>query len=218
MSATRTTLLLACVELAAERGGSGATWSLSDLVLRAWALAPDLFGLPEHERTHPSSQRVACRLSTRDGVVGVGWVERVDSPRGHLRLTHAGMREARRAFGVSHADLVAGATDGAPLRELLLARRRRTLDAATRTALDRMAACGVLQKAQRGVRLTEADARTLWGATPCTSRADLLALAADTHACLRRVMTSGTDDDARRAAAVLIVHHQLARLVALGGP
>lgn len=175
----------------------------------------DIAALLARHRTDSVASN-ATRLEVRlSELTTSGHIERhglADGRRG-VRLTVAG-----RAFwrGVRD-DVKSAAADGVSLMELRASRRRRTLDVATRVFLDRVMDCGVLQKAQRGTRLTEADARTLWGAHPCTPRAELLALAADTHACLRRILVSGTADDARRAAAVLIVHHQLARIVAIGG-
>ena len=73
----------------AARAPAGATHSAEDIAVRAWMLWPEVFGLRGYEGRHPNSNRVSSRLAGEDGVVKMGWVERVGM--GRYRLSRRGV-------------------------------------------------------------------------------------------------------------------------------
>jgi hypothetical protein len=87
----RRILLVAARDVALATAGERV--SATDLVLRAWALAPERFGLAGAER-YPDSNRVLAKLSGADGLCGLGWLRRVEP--GVYRVTDAGRAELRR--------------------------------------------------------------------------------------------------------------------------
>lgn len=81
--------------------------ALGDLVVRAWTLWPESFGLAGHSARPPDSNRVLAKLSGVDGVVAQGWVRRVGA--GRLRLTGRGERWFRRVGASAVSAAMGGA-------------------------------------------------------------------------------------------------------------
>lgn len=63
----------------------------ADLILAAWELDRERFGLAGHAQQHPDSRAVATALSDRSGPVRQGWMVLT---RGRVRLTDTGRRRA----------------------------------------------------------------------------------------------------------------------------
>jgi len=84
-------ILLAAADVAG--GDTARDIPLGALVVRAWELSADRFGLPGHEAHHPHSNRVLAKLAGTDGVCGLGWI-RASAPN-TWRLTTKGRRRAR---------------------------------------------------------------------------------------------------------------------------
>lgn len=89
---TRQLLLIAAGKVAAARDGVVPSGSL---VMAAWQLAPDRFGLDlDGDRTkHPNSNAVLAKLAGADGLCGLGWLE--STGRSLFRVTQRGQRELR---------------------------------------------------------------------------------------------------------------------------
>jgi len=86
----REVILLAAVDVAAHHAGAV---PLGSLVVRAWELAPERFGLPGLEKAHPHSSRVLAKLAGTEGLVALGWLD-VAGPSA-WKLTTRGARLAR---------------------------------------------------------------------------------------------------------------------------
>lgn len=76
--------------LAHHTSGCATPVAVGDLVVRAWRMSPDAFGLSGHEQHHPDSNAVLARLCGADGLVGMGMIARPRS--GMVALTHRGAR------------------------------------------------------------------------------------------------------------------------------
>lgn len=81
--------IVAAVALCESRRGASPI-TTADVVLRAWRMWPEVFGLRGYERSHPDANRVAAKLSGRGGVIDDGWISR-PAP-GILALTNRGAR------------------------------------------------------------------------------------------------------------------------------
>jgi hypothetical protein len=66
---------------------------VAEVVMMAWRLYPESFGLRGYERKHPDSNRVQAKLCGSDGLCGLGWFEHVDTCT--YRLTRKGYMVAR---------------------------------------------------------------------------------------------------------------------------
>lgn len=81
--------------LALSGGDLASTFSAEDLLLQAWRGDPYAWGLRQHEKEHPDSERIYLaieRASVKGGLVGLGLFEKVQ-PRVY-RLTPAGLAKA----------------------------------------------------------------------------------------------------------------------------
>lgn len=83
----RELILLAASDVAERHAG---LVPVGSLVVRAWEIAPERFGLPGHEREHPHSSRVLAKLSGTDGLLALGWLD-VTGP-SSWKLTTRGTR------------------------------------------------------------------------------------------------------------------------------
>lgn len=81
-------LLLAAVEVQPP----GETFSAEDLVVKAWELFPDEFGLVGYADRFPDSNRVLSNIMGNKGMRGKGWLRKVGKKR--YRLTPQGMSDA----------------------------------------------------------------------------------------------------------------------------
>src|SRR5688572_269261 len=77
-------LLLAAAALQAEK----ATFTAEELVVSAWTMYPDTFGLQGFESKHPDSNRILWRIMGKKGLRTSGWLQKVREKT--YRLTEAG--------------------------------------------------------------------------------------------------------------------------------
>jgi len=133
-------ILLAAAELDREQG----KFSAEDLVVRAWKLFPDKFGLQGYAAKYPDSNRVLTKIMGATSALKTkGWIERVGTKR--YRLSEVGRVAAR--------DLSSG--DDPTFR---LAGLPRTLV----STLRRMLASSAVQKFRNREPLTFSDATSFW--------------------------------------------------------
>lgn len=64
---------------AAGLEGDAETFSVEDLIVKAWNLYPESFSLRGYHAQHPDSNRVLAKLSGNDGLCGLGWLEHAES-------------------------------------------------------------------------------------------------------------------------------------------
>lgn len=82
-------ILLAALELDAD----GRSFTAEDLVVKAWELSPDRFGLQGYAGKHPDSNRVLTKLMGKDALLRKnGWLRKVGTKR--YRLTDLGRSAA----------------------------------------------------------------------------------------------------------------------------
>jgi len=127
---------------AAQISGSGRdAFTAEDLVVAAWQLFPDTFGLQGYAHQYPDSNRVLTYImGSTKGLAGSGLTERVGEKT--YRLTSAGLAAA--------SALAGGADD----------EQRAALDRRLMSEVARLAETKALQKFQEGRRetITERDA------------------------------------------------------------
>lgn len=68
---------------------SHATFSAEDLVVQAWKMFPDTFGLSGHAQLYPDSNRVFTNIMGTKGMRGKGWLRKVGEKQ--YRLTSTGL-------------------------------------------------------------------------------------------------------------------------------
>jgi hypothetical protein len=78
---------------AATLDGDKLTFSAEDVIVRAWKVFPESFGLNGYRDAHPDSNRVLAKLMGSVGLCGRGWLEQTNTKT--YRLTPAGRKVAR---------------------------------------------------------------------------------------------------------------------------
>ncbi len=78
---------------AATLDGDKLTFSAEDVIVRAWKVFPESFGLNGYRDAHPDSNRVLAKLMGSVGLCGRGWLEQTNTKT--YRLTPAGRKMAR---------------------------------------------------------------------------------------------------------------------------
>lgn len=127
-------LLIAALE-ARKRS---ATFTAEDLVVEAWRLYPDTFGLSGYSDKYPDSNRVLTNIMGTKGMRGKGWLRKVGEKQ--YRLTSAGLSDGEALIQRGGRELPAG--EQAQVNYL-----RAELDRQTAAALDRLLSTGAAQKA-----------------------------------------------------------------------
>lgn len=133
-----------------------ATFTAEDLVVEAWRLYPDTFGLSGYADKYPDSNRVLTNIMGTKGMRGKGWLRKVGEKQ--YRLTSAGLSDGE-------ALLLRGSSQGAG--ETPSTYLRAELDRQTAAALDRLLSTGAAQKALDGrpETVTFHDACGFWDIT-----------------------------------------------------
>lgn len=153
------------------------TFTAEDLVVEAWKLYPDTFGLSGYADRHPDSNRVLTNIMGTKGMRGKGWLRKVGEKQ--YRLTSAGisdgealLREGPAASGESAGYL------------------RAELDRQTIAALDRLLTTGAAQKAIDGLGTTVTfhEACGFWDITARSNANTLNVRLADTTVLLDRAL------------------------------
>ena len=167
-------LLLAAL----EARQASATFTAEDLVVAAWQLYPDTFGLSGYADQHPDSNRVLTNIMGTKGMRGKGWLRKVGEKQ--YRLTSAGLSDGEILLRRD------GSGAGRKPSDFL----RAELDRNTLAALDRLvstlAARKVINDAEE--ELTFRDACGFWDITARSNANTLSAKLADVTALLERAL------------------------------
>jgi hypothetical protein len=134
--------------LALEDAGK-TPFTAEDLVVSAWSLYRDTFGLQGYSAQHPDSNRVLTNIMGTKGLRGKGWIIKVGEKK--YRLTEAGRRAAKDLS--EHATLCAEERAGELSREAI-------------AVLERMALSPPARKLSSGEpveSMTFSDASAFWG-------------------------------------------------------
>src|ERR1700733_5140009 len=86
-------LLLAALEARKK----SATFTAEDLIVQAWKLYPDTFGLSGYGDLYPDSNRVLTNIMGTKGMRGKGWLRKVGEKQ--YRLTSAGLKDGEEFLG-----------------------------------------------------------------------------------------------------------------------
>ena len=167
-------LLLAAL----EARKASATFTAEDLVVAAWRLYPDTFGLSGYAEQYPDSNRVLTNIMGTKGMRGKGWLRKVGEKQ--YRLTSAGLSKGE-------VLLVRGRKAG---ERTLSDYLRAELDRNTVAALDRLVSTPAALKVIRGVQeeLTFRDACGFWDITARSNANTLSAKLADVAVLLERAL------------------------------
>ncbi len=201
-------LLLASLEVRKK----SATFTAEDLIVQAWKLYPDTFGLSGYGNLYPDSNRVLTKIMGTEGMRGKGWLRKVGEKL--YRLTSAGLKDGE--------ELLGHAAEPQDLKQAEYLRAE--LDRGSLTALDRLVSTGAARKIidQAGEKITFHDACGFWDITARSNANTLNAKLASTTVILDRAMevmnanekTAGlklphgnvTGDDMRR---LMDMHHEM---------
>lgn len=151
MSALRRTLLDWILLAARELSERDTSFTAEDLVVRAWQLAPDQFGLQGHPQ-YPDSNRVLTKIMGGDSPVRKrGLLRKIGEKR--YQLTDVGRRAADDVLSEKNGDgrRLAGLT-----RDFVI-------------SLKRMLRSAALSKFSRGAPLTFSDVSGFWNISPRSS-------------------------------------------------
>ena len=162
------------------------TFSAEDLVVQAWRLYPDTFGLSGYANLYPDSNRVFTNIMGTKGMRGKGWLRKVGEKQ--YRLTPAGLSEGEALLGQP-----ADAT-GVRQQEYL----RAELDRGAQSALDRLMATSAARKAlgRAGEAVSFHDACGFWDITARSNANTLTAKLASTKAVLERALVAAKESSA----------------------
>ncbi len=102
MNGRRSTLTIAekILQAAMAISGESQTFTAEDLIVSAWRLYPDVFGLQGYADKHPDSNKVLTNIMGTKGLREKKWIRKVGEKK--YRITEAG-KEAYRAM--SNSDL-----------------------------------------------------------------------------------------------------------------
>lgn len=167
-------LLLAALEARKD----SATFTAEELVVAAWRLYPDTFGLSGYADQYPDSNRVLTNIMGTKGMRGKGWLRKVGEKQ--YRLTSAGLNDGEILLARS------GTEAGRMPSDYL----RAELDRNTLTSLDRLVSTLAARKIIKDVEeeLTFRDACGFWDITARSNANTLNAKLADVTILLERTL------------------------------
>ena len=167
-------LLLAALEARRE----SATFTAEDLVVTAWQLYPDTFGLSGYADKYPDSNRVLTNIMGTKGMRGKGWLRKVGEKQ--YRLSSAGLTEGA-------VLLEKDGSEGAQEASNYL---RAELNRNMVRALDRLVSAPAARKvlADTGEQLTFRDACGFWDITARSNANTLRAKLAEATALLKQAV------------------------------
>ena len=165
-------LLLAALEARKK----SATFTAEDLVVHAWRLYPDTFGLSGYSELYPDSNRVLTNIMGTKGMRGKGWLRKVGEKL--YRLTSAALKDGEELLSQD-----ADAVDQQQAQYL-----RAELDRGSLAALDRLVSTGASRKiiSQTAEKITFHDACGFWDITARSNANTLNARLASTTVILDR--------------------------------
>ena len=165
-------LLLAALEARKK----SPTFTAEDLVVQAWKLYPDTFGLSGYGDQYPDSNRVLTNIMGTKGMRGKGWLRKVGEKQ--YRLSSAGLKDGE--------DLVGHSTSPSDVKQTEYLRAE--LDRGSLAALDRLVSTAAARKIldRSGERITFHDACGFWDITARSNANTLHAKLASTTVILER--------------------------------
>jgi hypothetical protein len=199
-------LLLAALRVRERRP----TFTAEDLVVQAWQLFPDTFGLAGYGQQYPDSNRVLTKIMGSGGMRGKGWLRKVGEKQ--YRLTSKALSDAEQLLTRSE-----GSDGSAGSSALATAALRAELDRQTARALERIACTQAAQKIL-DCRLEEISFHEVSGFWDITARSNantLIARLNDTELLLKRAKAAATKDGggALRLSSVTISAEGLDQLL-----
>jgi hypothetical protein len=167
-------LLLAALEARKQ----SPTFSAEDLVVTAWRMYPDTFGLSGYGDQFPDSNRVLTNIMGTKGMRGKGWLRKVGEKQ--YRVSSAGLADGEALLNGS----------GAQPEKEKSGYLRAELDRGAISALERLLATSAARKilARDGDPLTFHDACGFWDITARSNANTLSAKLADATVLLERAM------------------------------
>ena len=186
---------------ALEARKHSATFTAEDLIVQAWRLYPDTFGLSGYSDKYPDSNRVLTNIMGTKGMRGKGWLRKVGEKQ--YRLTSAGLSDGE-ALLRGNPD-----TAGQPSNYL-----RAELDRQTAAAFNRLLTTGAAKKAleNRPDTVSFHDACGFWDITTRSNANTLNTRLADATVLLDRateVLVGKSDSEGLKLPSGLITKGQI---------
>lgn len=164
------------------------TFTAEDLVVRAWTLYPDTFGLAGYSKLYPDSNRILTNIMGRKGMRAKGWLRKVGEKQ--YRLTSQGISD-----GDALLTRVANQADDQTSPKDAL---RAELDRQTARALERLLTTQAAQKvlSDRLDQISFHEASGFWDITARSNANTLLSRLNDTELLLSRAIDALTGSKA----------------------
>lgn len=190
------------------------TFSAELLVVQAWRLFPDTFGLAGFSQQYPDSNRVLTNIMGTKGMRGKGWLRKVGEKQ--YRLSSSGLSEATRLLEREATD---SASSERPHQAL-----RAELDRQVTQSLERILNTPAAQRALNGEDglITFHDACGFWDITVRSNANTLLARLRDQETLLKTALQAVNSPDGEHSlklrfqdvtgeeiAELLSLHHRL---------
>jgi hypothetical protein len=164
------------------------TFSAELLVVEAWKLFPDTFGLAGFSRSYPDSNRVLTNIMGTKGMRGKGWLRKVGEKQ--YRLSSSGLSEGSRLL-----ERMQSRSDEQPAQQAL----RAELDRQVTHSLERVLHTPAAQRALAGDEgaITFHDACGFWDITVRSNANTLVARLSDVETLLQSALKAaeGAGDD-----------------------
>jgi hypothetical protein len=201
MRAERLTVPEKLLIAALEARKRSATFTAEDLVVEAWRLYPDTFGLSGYSDKYPDSNRVLTNIMGTKGMRGKGWLRKVGEKQ--YRLTSAGLSGGETLLRSNPE------TAGQSSNYL-----RAELDRQTAAAFDRLLSTGAARKAleHRPETVSFNDACGFWDITTRSNANTLNTRLIDATVLLHRameVLADKSDSEGLKLPGGLITKGQL---------
>ncbi len=178
------------------------TFTAEDLVVEAWKLYPDTFGLSGYADSYPDSNRVLTNIMGTKGMRGKGWLRKVGEKQ--YRLTSAGISDGEALL-----------REGPPTSGQSAEYLRAELDRQTTSALDRLLTTGAAHKAIDGCAdtVTFHEACGFWDITARSNANTLNTRLTDTTVLLDRALEAlankGESEGLKLASGTVITKAQI---------
>ena len=187
---------------------ASATFTAEDLVVHAWTLYPDTFGLAGYSKLYPDSNRILTNIMGGKGMRAKGWLRKVGEKQ--YRLTSQGLSDGEILLSrLANDDDDQSAPKGA---------LRAELDRQTARALERLLTTQAAQKAitERLDQVTFHEASGFWDITARSNAKTLLSSLNDTELLLSRAaaaVVDGADDGSIRLSSAVVSKADLKKLL-----
>lgn len=186
-----------------------ATFTAEDLVVQAWTLYPDTFGLAGYSKLYPDSNRILTNIMGTKGMRGKGWLRKVGEKQ--YRLTSQGLSDGAMLL----TRLANGKDDHSAPKDAL----RAELDRQTARALERLLTTQAAQKAlsDRSEEISFHEASGFWDITARSNANTLLSRLNDTELLLSRAADAasrnGAEADGLRLSSATVSKEGLEKLL-----